>query len=73
VYPRAHAASVTGENWLALLDKLGGCNEFSEGCGRQLLTCQYSNKPLNNPQELVTKISQWLNKAINQPVKGGLI
>lgn len=72
VYPRSHAASVTSQEWLALLDKLGGDNFFTQGNGQQLMASQYSNKPLAEPQELITKVSVWLNRVISKPLKGGI-
>ena len=40
-YPRQDVASLSGENWLAFLDKQYSGTAFSEGIGRKLLAVAY--------------------------------
>ena len=40
-YPRQDVASLSGENWLAFLDKQSAGTAFSEGIGRKLLAVAY--------------------------------
>ena len=40
-YPRQDVASLSGENWLAFLDKQYAGTAFSEGIGRKLLAVAY--------------------------------
>ena len=58
LYPRENVASVTGEKWLALLDRLGNTDGFLQGAGRQLLTAQYRNQPIEQAELLFELMEQ---------------
>jgi len=56
VSPRAEAASLTGRQWLAFLDKSLTGAPFSDGCGQLLAEAPYRN---TSPTEL--EISQLIS------------
>lgn len=45
--PREHTASLTDDQWLAVLDKIGQTNEYSQGAGRLL-----TRHPYMRPQDI---------------------
>lgn len=73
LYSREQVASVTGESWLQLLDRLGNCQDFTQGEGRELFNAVYSNAPLQQPQQMLALAKQWGRYATRHPVKGALI
>ncbi len=61
--PRAHAASLTGREWLAFLDQSVTGSPFSQGCGQLLAEAAYRK---NTPTELeiiqlISLCENWLN------------
>lgn len=61
-FPRQQVASLTGQQWLAFLDKTGNTTAFSQGAGRILADAPYAAQLPDtfDQQGLVTAIKQWL-------------
>ncbi len=43
-HTRPRAAGLTGDTWLAFLDRTGGSRDFTEGSGRCLVTAPYGGR-----------------------------
>ncbi len=63
---REQTASVTGEQWLKLLDRLGDTDEFTQGAGRMLITAPYKDQPVENIEALESLIIRWIKTAYKQ-------
>jgi hypothetical protein len=63
-YPRASVASLTGEEWLAFLDRTGGTTEFSRGAGRAVGGSQYAGIALRNEDvdTVVQVVRAWIDR-----------
>ena len=59
-YPRADVAGLTGDAWLAFLDKTGRTQQFSTGPGQILVTAPYRNRADIDVDALVSVTSKWL-------------
>jgi len=62
VTPRTEAASLTGRQWLAFLDKSVTGAPFSEGCGWLLADAPYRNTPPSELEisQLISLCEDWL-------------
>ncbi len=58
-FPEQQPQSLFGDKWLQFLDKSGKTTNFTQGAGSILLDV-YQNKPLENPEKLITIIKTWL-------------
>ncbi len=58
-FPEQQPQSLFGDKWLQFLDKSGKTTNFTQGAGSILLDV-YQNKPLENPEKLITIIKAWL-------------
>jgi len=62
-YPQAEVASLTGEAWLAFLDKtLGEGSPFQSGPGRALLTGPYAATVDLDAPALLTLVERWIKR-----------
>ncbi len=59
---RQAVASLQGEAWLALLDRLGATREFSQGPGRQLLEAPWRSAPSLQVKPLLQVVERWLRR-----------
>jgi hypothetical protein len=66
VNPRTEAASLTGRQWLAFLDKSIKGAPFSEGCGQLLADAPYRNtRPTEQEiSQLISLCEDWLKAQI---------
>jgi hypothetical protein len=60
---REDTASITGEAWLQLLDRLGETKEFTQGKGKVLLTAPYQNQPVANVEAIQKLVEDWVQTA----------
>jgi hypothetical protein len=62
ITPRAEAASLTGRQWLAFLDKSLTGAPFSEGCGQLLADAPYRNTQPTEQEisQLISLCEDWL-------------
>ena len=61
-YGRETVAPLTGEDWLAFLDRTGNTQEFSQGVGRVLISERYSKAPNIDAQQLIAVTTRWLER-----------
>ncbi len=63
-YPEARVASLTGDDWLAFLDKSGNTQNFSKGAGRILIDAPYRSGQLENynGEEFISLIRNWVRR-----------
>ena len=68
VSPRAEVASLTGQQWLAFLDKSVKGAPFSEGCGQLLTEAPYRNiQPTEQEiSQLISLCEDWLKAQTKQ-------
>jgi flagellar biogenesis protein FliO len=68
VSPRAEVASLTGQQWLAFLDKSVKGAPFSEGCGQLLTEAPYRNTQPTEQEisQLISLCEDWLKAQIKQ-------
>lgn len=59
-YPAHLVAGLTGEAWLAFLDKTGETTEFSAGAGRVLLSAPYQASPDGEIRALILLSREWI-------------
>ncbi len=62
VYPRERVASLTGEEWVAFLDKSAGSNAFSMGVGQVLMYSAYEKEAQFDVQQLHQSGLHWIRK-----------
>lgn len=60
--PRESVASLQGEAWLDFLDKSMGCDTFTKGAGRILLTAPYEKNVPEDIQEIFPWVEKWISK-----------
>jgi len=60
---RGDTASITGEDWLQLLDRLGKTEKFTQGEGRVMLTAPYQNQPISNVEAIQKLVENWVKTA----------
>ena len=67
VSPRTEAASLTGRQWLAFLDKSLTGAPFTEGCGQLLADAPYRNTSPNELEisQLISLCEDWLKAQTN--------
>lgn len=70
-YPRTEIASLTGEEWLAFLDKSGSTQAFSQGTGRILIEAPYQLEAQGNSKienlnlnEFIPLVRNWVRKVV---------
>lgn len=63
LYPRRQVAALTGDEWLAFLDRTGGNGEFSRGIGRILKTGPYTLHAYCDVAQLLDCVKKWAIKA----------
>jgi hypothetical protein len=62
-YPRESVASLTGDSWLAFLDRTGNTKAFTEGPGRRLVDLAYVPETTISQRErteLIDTVRQWI-------------
>jgi hypothetical protein len=66
--PRSEAASLTGQQWLAFLDKSLTGAPFSEGCGQLLADAPYRNTQPTEQEisQLISLCEDWLKAQTKQ-------
>lgn len=60
---RSEVATLHGEAWLALLDRLGDTREFGEGAGRVLLCAPWEPSASFDREALLDLVERWLERA----------
>lgn len=65
-YPRTEVASLTGEEWLSLLDRMMGSDGFSRGPGRILAAGPYQPNATLDPASLLALCRDWVD-ALPEP------
>ncbi|MGZ8227820.1 MAG: DUF4381 domain-containing protein [Methylococcaceae bacterium] len=68
VSPRAQAAGLTGQAWLAFLDRTTTGSPFSRGIGQLLAEAPYRKTPPNEAEitQLITLCEAWLKTCAKQ-------
>ncbi|WP_462329539.1 DUF4381 domain-containing protein [Thiohalocapsa halophila] len=61
-YPRGEVAALTGDDWLAFLDRTGGAGGFSAGAGRVLADGAYAPRQDCDASALITLARRWLRQ-----------
>ena len=64
VYPRSESASLTGKEWLALLDESVSGEPFTQGPGRILVEAPYQRNPDVDPDTLLSLCHEWIENVI---------
>jgi hypothetical protein len=66
-HTRLRTAGLTGNRWLAFLDRTGGGRDFTEGAGRCLVTTPYGGhtEPVD-PEALAGVARRWLRANLGQ-------
>jgi hypothetical protein len=59
-FPHREVAALTGEAWLAFLDKSGGAGGFSSGPGRALATAPYRPGEDYETEKLMDLAGRWV-------------
>jgi hypothetical protein len=59
-FPQQRAAALTGEDWLAFLDRHGGDGRFQQGPGRRLLAAPYQPGAADAVDELAALVADWI-------------
>ena len=59
-FPQQRAAALTGEDWLAFLDRHGGKGRFQHGPGRRLLSAPYQPAAVDAVDELAALVADWI-------------
>ena len=60
VYPRSESASLTGIDWLALLDESVNGEPFTQGHGRILVEAPYQRNPDIDADTLLSLCHEWI-------------
>jgi len=61
-FPRAEVASLTGQDWLAFLDRTGGGGRFAAGPGKALAEGPYARAPSFDAAALLALAGDWIRK-----------
>lgn len=70
LYPRQQVAALTGDEWLAFLDRTGGNGDFSQGIGRILKAGPYTLHAYCDVALLLDCVKKWAVKAYKSRVRG---
>jgi hypothetical protein len=62
IYPRETVASLTGEEWVAFLDRSADCKDFSMGAGQVLMYSTYEREANFDVQELHKLGLNWIRR-----------
>jgi len=62
VFPRREVAALTGEAWLAFLDRHGGGGRFASGPGRQLVEAPYRPAADLPVGQLADLVEDWIRR-----------
>lgn len=62
LYPRENVAGLTGEAWLAFLERASGDGRFSGETGRLLVEAPYRPSVEGDPESLLQAIREWLSR-----------
>jgi hypothetical protein len=66
-FPRDRVASLSGEAWVAFLDRTGRTNDFSMGPGQVLIQGGYEQAPEFDPQQLHRLGALWIRQHRQPP------
>lgn len=66
-FPREQAASLTGGDWLAFLDRTCAGGIFSEGAARALEISAYRPEPSMDPSALILAVRSWITMHRREP------
>jgi hypothetical protein len=66
LYPRQEVAGLTGEAWLAFLDRQAGMESFRHGGGHVLISAPYQAQAHVNVQALLDVCTAWLRTATDR-------
>ncbi|MCC5873688.1 MAG: DUF4381 domain-containing protein [Gammaproteobacteria bacterium] len=66
-YPRQTVARLSGDAWLAFLDRSGDTDRFSRGAGRALGDLRYAPVLTFDPDALAALARQWLQRHLDGP------
>lgn len=61
------SAALVGNAWLKHLDRIGHCNDFTEGPGRLLTEAPYRQQTDTDASELIDLCQRWLKKLPSRP------
>jgi Domain of unknown function (DUF4381) len=59
-FPHERVAGLTGEDWLAFLDRTGGGERFTRGAGRVLATAPYARTSDVDAESLLDLAGDWI-------------
>lgn len=62
-FPGESVAGLTGERWLAFLERNGGGAELSTGAGHALLTEPYRGNANVEAEQLIASVEAWIKRA----------
>jgi len=60
-YPRADVAALTGENWLAFLDRSAATSDFTSGPAAGLARAAYGGPPAQGP-DILAAARRWVKR-----------
>lgn len=63
-FPRQEVAGLHGAAWLEFLDRTGNTQEFSQGCGRLLITVAYQQQWDDTATQLLPLIKRWMQQCL---------
>lgn len=62
VWPREYVADLTGNDWLAFLDRTGGMSAFSTGAGKSIERIAFDPKAGEDEGELKAVVREWIER-----------
>ncbi len=66
-FPAHEVAGLSGEAWLAFLDRSADTDRFSRGAGRALISAPYARSPELDPIEMLGVADEWIDRALRRP------